>query len=173
MNGFGFIEYKDPMDARDVVPGQPLLSFSISVNHVANFSCHSFPYVTHFEPIIHTWMLTSRHKMVPTSWENGSQSNSRAAAASVKVAKAVPAALQVLVMAAMSALRPDPVVRLIVCRSLVFRATPVGRSVQSPRFFLPDPTESCPPSFPVARIYGVLAFSVSGYTTGDQQFVFS
>lgn len=21
MNGFGFIEYKDPMDARDVVPG--------------------------------------------------------------------------------------------------------------------------------------------------------
>lgn len=23
MNGFGFIEYKDPMDARDVVPGKP------------------------------------------------------------------------------------------------------------------------------------------------------
>jgi len=23
MNGFGFIEYKDPMDARDVVPGRP------------------------------------------------------------------------------------------------------------------------------------------------------
>lgn len=22
MNGFGFIEYKDPMDARDVVPGE-------------------------------------------------------------------------------------------------------------------------------------------------------
>lgn len=22
MNGFGFIEYKDPMDARDVVPGK-------------------------------------------------------------------------------------------------------------------------------------------------------
>lgn len=21
MNGFGFVEYKDPMDARDVVPG--------------------------------------------------------------------------------------------------------------------------------------------------------
>jgi len=24
MNGFGFIEYKDPMDARDVVPGESL-----------------------------------------------------------------------------------------------------------------------------------------------------
>jgi hypothetical protein len=23
MNGFGFIEYKDAMDARDVVPGEP------------------------------------------------------------------------------------------------------------------------------------------------------
>lgn len=28
MNGFGFIEYKDPMDARDVVPGT-LLSISL------------------------------------------------------------------------------------------------------------------------------------------------
>jgi RNA recognition motif-containing protein len=26
MNGFGFIEYKDPMDARDVVPGKALQS---------------------------------------------------------------------------------------------------------------------------------------------------
>lgn len=26
MNGFGFIEYKDPMDARDVVPGSSELS---------------------------------------------------------------------------------------------------------------------------------------------------
>lgn len=25
MNGFGFIEYKDSMDARDVVPGKPLI----------------------------------------------------------------------------------------------------------------------------------------------------
>jgi len=23
MNGFGFVEYKDAMDARDVVPGEP------------------------------------------------------------------------------------------------------------------------------------------------------
>lgn len=23
MNGFGFLEYKDAMDARDVVPGEP------------------------------------------------------------------------------------------------------------------------------------------------------
>ena len=28
MNGFGFIEYKDAMDARDVVPGRPSLPLS-------------------------------------------------------------------------------------------------------------------------------------------------
>lgn len=26
MNGFGFLEYKDAMDARDVVPGESLVS---------------------------------------------------------------------------------------------------------------------------------------------------
>jgi hypothetical protein len=31
MNGFGFIEYKDPMDARDVVPGELSPNFSDSV----------------------------------------------------------------------------------------------------------------------------------------------
>lgn len=29
MNGFGFVEYDDPMDARDVVPG--ILQFRFSV----------------------------------------------------------------------------------------------------------------------------------------------
>lgn len=42
MNGFGFIEYKDPMDARDVVPGmfppdKTLMIPTLTVN--------SFPYV--------------------------------------------------------------------------------------------------------------------------------
>lgn len=27
MNGFGFIEYDDPLDARDMVPGRSSLSF--------------------------------------------------------------------------------------------------------------------------------------------------
>jgi hypothetical protein len=27
MNGFGFIEYEDAMDARDIVPGMTLLTF--------------------------------------------------------------------------------------------------------------------------------------------------
>lgn len=38
MNGFGFIEYEDPMDARDVVPGQyPKISKSdqIRSDHIA------------------------------------------------------------------------------------------------------------------------------------------
>ena len=35
MNGFGFIEYKDAMDARDVVPGQSLsLAISYMRYHV-------------------------------------------------------------------------------------------------------------------------------------------
>ena len=46
MNGFGFIEYKDSMDARDVVPGSyHALTFTLC-HHArsANSSC-SFPYV--------------------------------------------------------------------------------------------------------------------------------
>jgi len=30
MNGFGFIEYKDAMDARDVVPGKQLLPYILA-----------------------------------------------------------------------------------------------------------------------------------------------
>jgi hypothetical protein len=34
MNGFGFIEYKDPMDARDVVPGEclPVANYSLGAS---------------------------------------------------------------------------------------------------------------------------------------------
>jgi len=32
MNGFGFIEYKDPMDARDVVPGKDPLHSRVRPN---------------------------------------------------------------------------------------------------------------------------------------------
>ena len=46
MNGFGFIEYKDAMDARDVVPGKIRTTARISNN--AN-DCCSFPYV----PVVH------------------------------------------------------------------------------------------------------------------------
>ena len=31
MNGFGFVEYKDAMDARDVVPGESLVSCTHSL----------------------------------------------------------------------------------------------------------------------------------------------
>jgi hypothetical protein len=41
MNGFGFIEYKDAMDARDVVPGKPCRCSALDK---ANFN-HSLPYV--------------------------------------------------------------------------------------------------------------------------------
>lgn len=44
MNGFGFIEYDDAMDARDVVPGR--YSIGIIANEcIADFSQSSLPYV--------------------------------------------------------------------------------------------------------------------------------
>ena len=42
MNGFGFIEYKDAMDARDVVPGESDFSQTLPIH---TDSVHSFPYV--------------------------------------------------------------------------------------------------------------------------------
>jgi hypothetical protein len=42
MNGFGFIEYKDAMDARDVVPGK--LGEQLNSVNTANI-IHSLPYV--------------------------------------------------------------------------------------------------------------------------------
>jgi len=47
MNGFGFIEYKDAMDARDVVPGKcmPVCSEGLLANEASLFSHSSFPYV--------------------------------------------------------------------------------------------------------------------------------
>src|ERR1700753_321613 len=46
MNGFGFIEYKDSMDARDVVPGS-YYALVLSLLHHARFTnaAGSFPYV--------------------------------------------------------------------------------------------------------------------------------
>ena len=46
MNGFGFIEYKDSMDARDVVPGS-YYALVPTLHHHAQFAnaAGSFPYV--------------------------------------------------------------------------------------------------------------------------------
>jgi len=44
MNGFGFIEYEDAMDARDVVPGKP--SWRFAVYQITNYRC-SLSYVQH------------------------------------------------------------------------------------------------------------------------------
>jgi hypothetical protein len=38
MNGFGFIEYKDAMDARDVVPGMAALFLSGAIHNNKSFS---------------------------------------------------------------------------------------------------------------------------------------
>jgi hypothetical protein len=45
MNGFGFIEYEDPMDARDVVPGRMAPIFPLimpgELIHLTAFRAHS------------------------------------------------------------------------------------------------------------------------------------
>lgn len=59
MNGFGFIEYKDAMDARDVVPGKCLL---VSHHHNAGLANppSSFPYVQPTHPLHPPQCLTRR-----------------------------------------------------------------------------------------------------------------
>lgn len=122
---------------------------------VADRSCYSLPYVPGSRSVnTRPWLLTARHKMEPISWENASQSSSLAAVASARVAKAAARAAVVVATALTSARPLDLVARLTACRSPVFQAIPVGRSVQSPRFLSPDPAESCPLSSPVARIFG-------------------
>ena len=49
MNGFGFIEYEDAMDARDVVPGRKLDPESAYLWLILLFS--SVPYVFGFAPV--------------------------------------------------------------------------------------------------------------------------
>ncbi len=49
MNGFGFIEYKDPMDARDVVPGKSIATYPFIVAYgllTCALPLTSFPYVS-------------------------------------------------------------------------------------------------------------------------------
>lgn len=62
MNGFGFIEYNDAMDARDVVPGKHHNSATCEYAY-AN-TIRSLPYVEYPASVI----LPNRSKMVPTSW---------------------------------------------------------------------------------------------------------
>ncbi|KAF4461940.1 hypothetical protein FALBO_11257 [Fusarium albosuccineum] len=116
MNGFGFIEYKDPMDAQDVVPG-------------------CLPYVTipdlvpHFAP----WLTRRATKTDLTSWENDSLSS----------LPAVPGTGRA-VSATMSAPRLGPVVPLIGCRLRDSRTIPVGRSVHPPRSLSLDSMDLLP-----------------------------
>jgi transcription initiation factor TFIID subunit 15 len=59
MNGFGFIEYKDSMDARDVVPGS-YSALVLTLHHHARFAnaAGSFPYVYPY-PTRHPFCLPS------------------------------------------------------------------------------------------------------------------
>jgi len=77
MNGFGFIEYKDAMDARDVVPGKymPVCSEGLLANEASLFSHSSFPYVEDPRriPLMSATTppdprLITISKMDPTSW---------------------------------------------------------------------------------------------------------
>jgi hypothetical protein len=74
MNGFGFIEYEDEMDARDVVPG--MLLFIASLGSILLISLRSLSYV----PLGSQWpsltlLADYLHQMVPTSWASVSWFN--------------------------------------------------------------------------------------------------
>jgi hypothetical protein len=68
MNGFGFIEYKDAMDARDVVPGKFCVKLTLA--NAANMTL-SLPYVA---LLLHTETINQAPnqniQMDPTSWAN-------------------------------------------------------------------------------------------------------
>lgn len=60
MTGFGFIEYKDPMDARDVVPGK-LTFLSVCIEHTLTI-INSLPYVP---PRLRSSELQARSQLHP------------------------------------------------------------------------------------------------------------
>ncbi|KAK5987755.1 Pre-mRNA-splicing factor srp2 [Cladobotryum mycophilum] len=107
MNGFGFIEYKDAMDARDVVPAFRMFPPQLE---------QSFD-----PPLANT---PTKNKTVPISWGNVSPSNSPVEVDTEKVARD------------MNVLLHDLAEPLTACRLPGFRTIPAGRSVNSP-FLVP------------------------------------
>jgi hypothetical protein len=120
MNGFGFVEYKDAMDARDVVPGESLVScthpLTPSLSPLTR-PLGSLPYVhaPASAPCTPVRLLTSR-QTVPTSWANASSSSSLAA-------PLVPAST----VTPSSALLPVRVALSTACPSPAFLSKPAGR----------------------------------------------
>jgi hypothetical protein len=138
MNGFGFIEYKDAMDARDVVPGRLPLPPPPGIAReplLTRAPLSSFPYVRALTPTPLNpqsswtsvlWLISNTLKTDPTSWENVSRSSSRAAPARVNPR---PAAADTATTAATRRLgRAAP---HIACRSLDSPVIPAGRSVKA------------------------------------------
>ena len=76
MNGFGFIEYKDAMDARDVVPGTYYTSAQRPRRRLLTDVAPSLPYVSGSFPAavlphcsVVPWLIQHAvKKMDPTSW---------------------------------------------------------------------------------------------------------
>lgn len=76
MNGFGFIEYEDAMDARDVVPGRRLVPDGAYIWLILFFSV---PYVFGFAPVpgVIALLTESSLQMAVISKANDSLYNSR------------------------------------------------------------------------------------------------
>lgn len=66
MNGFGFIEYEDMMDARDVVPGQSAMSNFVR-GMLTGTPAFRMCFCHQLAPF---WLLTSFSQMDPNSKEN-------------------------------------------------------------------------------------------------------
>jgi hypothetical protein len=141
MNGFGFIEYKDAMDARDVVPGElshhffPAITGDCLLTTLARLS---FPYVDaitpwKYRPSYPASLANDMLKMDPTLWANVSRSSSRAAPATANRPPA-PAPLPAEDTTTIATAPQGRAARRIACKSVDFPMIPAGRSVKLSHF---------------------------------------
>jgi hypothetical protein len=145
MNGFGFIEYKDAMDARDVVPGEPpTLSshlspttglFVLFANHAGALAFRTLtPYPPwKYRPSYPASLANDMLKMDPTLWANVSRSSSRAAPATVNRLPA-PAPVPAEDTTTIATAPQGRAAHRIACRSVDFPMIPAGRSVKLSHF---------------------------------------
>ena len=131
MSGFGFIEYKDAMDARDVVPGK-LISHKVHLQcpTVANRLClqlsvgSGFPTKNLNLPVDKV-SANRTVKMDLPLWASALPSSLPVAHVTAKAAPAAVAAAS----GTMTALLRDHAALLTACKYLVYLVIPAGRSV--------------------------------------------
>lgn len=119
MNGFGFIEYEDAIDARDVVPGNALPD-PPHPDRMATDIAQPFVCLL-LDPAPSLTVVLTLSKMEPNSKAKGSPSNSHAVLDTRRITRAAPSAIPLPVLVAPST----------ACRSPGCNRTRVGRLAHS------------------------------------------